>query len=95
MKVGEKMNKKVPKYILEALEKRQKYAELFMKYDGIITNYCINNSIESESINGSYLCITEPDTFKESTFKDIQEQLNNGTKPLKFIPLKGIDLGNE
>lgn len=88
------MNKKVPKYILDALEKRQKYAELFMKYDSIVTKYCINNSIESESINGSYLCITEPAAFKESTLKDIQEQLNNGTKPLKFIPLNGVDLSD-
>lgn len=66
-----------------------------MKYDSVVTKFCVDNNIESESINGSWLCITEPSVFNKSTLNDIQEQLNNGTKPLKFIPTKGIDLSNE
>jgi hypothetical protein len=44
------MKNQIPKYILDALDKRQKYAEEFLKYDLIISNYCLKNNIDTEEL---------------------------------------------
>jgi hypothetical protein len=70
------MKNQIPKYILDALDKRQKYAEEFLKYDLIISNYCLKNNIDTEYVNASAICIGEPDAAKRATIEDIQNQLN-------------------
>lgn len=68
--------KKVPKYILKALEQRRKHANEFVKYDSIISKFCDKHNINTEYTNLHAGCIGEPDVAERITLEDIESQLN-------------------
>ncbi|WP_113675781.1 hypothetical protein [Vallitalea guaymasensis] len=70
------MKKTIPKYILQAIDKRRKYGEMAMQQDDIISEFCLKSGIKSDHLFGSFMILTEPHGFQKDTIKEIEEQLN-------------------
>jgi hypothetical protein len=68
---------KIPKYILKALEQRKKYANEFVKYDSIVSNFCQKNNIETEYVNLHVGCVCEPDVAYIYTLEAIEKSMNS------------------
>ena len=63
----------IPRKVLDAVEKRRKYAHLFNQYDYIVSEYCTRESINTELIYGHAECLGEPDDACERTLEVLRE----------------------
>ena len=66
---------KVPHYIRDSLDKRKRAAEMFNKYDLIVSQWCMNNSIELEDYDcfGGVEAIVNPNDSKKRILEVIEK----------------------
>lgn len=62
---------KIPKYIDEALKKRAKAANEFVKYDIIVSEWCVKHNVQSEDINGAVDSVVNADDSAKQVRIDI------------------------
>ena len=66
------MKKKIPQYILKALEKRAKAAVAFSEADNIISEYIDKNRIDCEYTHLHVESLTNPYSCNKETIEDIE-----------------------
>lgn len=66
---------KIPHYIRDLLDKRAKAAEMFNKYDLIISQWCMNNNIKLEDYDcfGGVEAIVNPNDSKKRILDAIEK----------------------
>jgi len=74
----------VPRYIRDSLDKRKRAAEMFNKYDLIVSQWCMNNSIELEDYDcfGGVEAIVNPNDSKKTYFRSYRKSLSKKGKVL-------------